>query len=140
MSLYTNSTYSRAEELNTISDVDQILKKYPKLPDLPTYLDDILQEKNMSIADVAREAQLDHKYIYQIFDGRKKASRDKIIAIAYGFRLSEDETQTLLKISGYQPLYSKADRDIIILWAIKHGKNLSETNEMLYDRGFQTLT
>ena len=133
------STRDMERKLAWISNIDEALKKQPQLPDLRTHLNQLLYEKNMTIADVNKEAQLDQKYIYQIFDGRKKASRDKLIAIAYGLRLSAEETQTLLKISRNQPLYVKDKRDSIILWSLMHEKNLCETNDLLDKHGFETL-
>ncbi len=135
----TLTTLAREKELDQISNIDEVLEKYPPLPALGDHLNRLLAEKNMTIADVNKEAQLDRKYIYQIFDGRKNASRDKLIAIAYGLHLSADETQTLLKISGNEPLYAKERRDTIILWALKHGKNMRETNELLYEHDCKTL-
>lgn len=133
------STMDMERKLARVSNIDKALEKQPQLPDLRTHLNKLLYVKNMTIADVNKEAQLDQKYIYQIFDGRKNASRDKLIAIAYGLRLSADETQTLLKISRNQPLYVKDKRDYIILWSLTHEKNLRETNDLLYKHGFETL-
>ena len=139
--LFTSSNYTLdiEKKLSQTSNIDEALENQPQLPTLPAHLNRLLYEKDMTIAAVNKEAQLDQKYIYQIFDGRKKASRDKLIAIAYGLHLSAEETQTLLKISKNQPLYAKDMRDSIILWSLMHGKNLRETNDLLYKHGFETL-
>ena len=139
--LFTSSNYTLdiEKKLSQTSNIDEALENQPQLPTLPTHLNRLLYEKDMTIAAVNKEAQLDQKYIYQIFDGRKKASRDKLIAIAYGLHLSAEETQTLLKISRNQPMYVKDKRDSIILWSLMHEKNLCETNDLLDKHGFETL-
>ena len=66
-------------------------------------------------------------------------SRDKLIALAFGLQLTAEETQTMLKLSGYGELYVRDIRDAIILYALQRNKNIFETNELLYQRGFHIL-
>ncbi len=56
----------------------------------------------------------------RIFAGEKIPSRDKLIALAFGLRLSEEETIKLLKISGNRELYARDERDALILFALYH--------------------
>ena len=99
----------------------------------------LLEQKGLRRADVVRGAQLDRTYIYQIFSGTRKPSRDKLIAIAFGLKLSDGEAQKLLKESGYRELYAKDPRDALILYALTHGKGVLETNELLFSQGMATL-
>lgn len=57
-----------------------------------------------------RGSQLDRAYVYQIFSGEKTPSRDKLIAIAFGMNLSDEETQKMLKLSGNRELYARDQR------------------------------
>ena len=43
-------------------------------------------------------------YAYQLFNGTRKPSRDKVIQLAFGFGLSVDDTQELLKVARQAPL------------------------------------
>ena len=104
-----------------------------QLGGLPQYLEDWLQQKNLSKADVVRRSNLNRAYVYQIFLGRKYPSRDKVIALAFGMNLTADETQKLLKQAGYRELYPRDPRDALLLYAIGHNMAILDANQLLYD-------
>ena len=123
-------------------DIDTYLKqnKENMIPhNLPIHLELLLEQKGLTKADVVRGSQLNRKYVYQIFSGEKTPSRNKLIALAFGLQLTADETQTMLKLAGYRDLYVKDTWDAIILYALQRGKTISETNELLYERGCKIL-
>lgn len=106
---------------------------------LPIHLDMLLREKGLRKADVVRDSGLDRKYLYQIFSGEKTPSRDKLIALAFGLHLTDEEAQTMLKVSGNRELYVRDERDTIILFALQKKMNISEVNGLLFDHGFDLL-
>ena len=103
------------------------------------HLNMLLVTKNLSKVDVIRRSHLERKYVYQIFSGEKNPSRETLIALAFGFSLTDVETQTLLKLSGYRELYARDVRDTLLLFALQKNKTLLETNEMLYKHDFPLL-
>ena len=112
-------------------DIDTYLKqnKENMIPhNLPIHLEPLLKQKGLTKADVVRGSELNRKYVYQIFSGEKTPSRNKLIALAFGLQLTPEETQTMLKLSGYRELYVRDTRDTIILYALQRGKNSLETN------------
>lgn len=106
---------------------------------LSEYLHALLLEKDLQKKDVVRNSLLDRVYVYQIFAGRKFPSRNKLIALAFGMRLSVEETQKLLKISGNRELYARDERDAIILFALHHNMTISDANELLYEHELKLL-
>lgn len=106
---------------------------------LPEHLKKLLSQKNLTRAEVARRSQLEKAYVYQIFSGERMPSRDKLITLAFGLGLSADETQTMLKISGYKELYARSRRDSVMLFALNQNNTLLEVNEMLYKHGLALL-
>ena len=133
------------ELVNEIKNSKNILDYMEKnqrelhLNTLPEYLNGWLIKKNLIVADVVKKSNLNKSYVYQIFNGKKFPSRDKVIALAFGFALNVDETQTLLKQSGYRELYPRDTRDALLLFAINNGKNIIETNELLYTHNVEVL-
>ena len=99
---------------------------------LPEYLALQLKQKHLRRADVVRGSHLDRTYVYQIFSGEKTPSRDTLIALSFGLRLTDSETQKMLKLSGNRELYARDKRDALILFAITHGQTLMQANELLY--------
>lgn len=106
---------------------------------LSEYLMALLKQRSFRRSDVVRDSGLEKAYVYQIFKGEKKPSRDKLIAITFGLHLSVEETQRTLKLGGYSELYARLTRDAVILFAVSHEKDIWETDGLLHDHGFPTL-
>ncbi|MEZ3446993.1 MAG: helix-turn-helix transcriptional regulator [Lachnospiraceae bacterium] len=135
-------TAALENEIKTVSKVEDYLdnnKDYLISQSLSEHLNQLLSQKGVSRADVVRGSMLDRAYVYQIFSGEKTPSRDKLLAVAFGLKLSDSETQQLLKLSGNRALYAKDRRDAVILFALYHKKTLQETNDMLFDLGLAVL-
>lgn len=130
------------ENLQNAADIEEFLtenQEYMLTQSLPEHLMVLLRQKKRKRADVVRESGLEKAYVYQIFSGEKKPSRDKLIAIAFGLHLGSEETQRMLKLGGCSELYARVARDAVILFAIQRGKDIWETDTMLYDNGFATI-
>lgn len=130
------------ERMRKARDIDEYLdenQEYMLNQSLREHLNALLVQKGLRVVDVVRGSQLDRKYVYQIFDGKKHPSRDKLIAIAFGLGLDEEETQRMLKVSGNKELYVRNRRDAVILFALQRKKTLMETNYLLDDHGMTAL-
>lgn len=95
------------------------------------YLEQLLKEKNLSKAEVAKKSLLNTVYVYHIFAGRKNTSRLKILAVAVAMNLTVKETQRLLYFAGVEKLYVKNSWDSIILFALENNFNVERTNTLL---------
>ena len=136
------STDELTNELKAAANVkDYLLKNRENMlsSDLPEYLEQLLSQKGLKKADVIRGSLLGRAYIYKIFSGEKKPSRDKLLAISFGLGLSEEETQKMLKLSGSRELYARDGRDALILFALQRGMSIMDTNELLLDHRFAML-
>lgn len=131
-SVDTEELKSRIREATDIDDYLSANREYLLSRGLTEHLAALLAEKNMSRADVVKGSLLDRAYVYQIFSGERRPSRDKLFALAFGLKLTEAETQKLLKLSGNRELYARDERDAVILFALQHNKTIMETNELLY--------
>ena len=106
---------------------------------LSEYLMLLLRQKKLKRADVVRDSGIENAYVYQIFNGEKKPSRDKLIALAFGLHLNAEETQRMLKLGGCSELYARVARDAIILFAVQRGMDIAAADELLYSNGFLTI-
>ena len=107
--------------------------------DLTTCLEKLLTEKSLSKSDCIKASGLDRTYAYQIFSGVKKPSRDKLLALCFAMKLTEEEVQTLLKHSGYTPLYPRIPRDGVLLFALHHQYSVDDVNGLLFEGDFALL-
>lgn len=136
------STAELEHELKTTTNIEDYLsksRKYMLAHNLPEHLKMLLSQKELSKADVVRGSLLDRSYVYQIFSGEKTPSRDKLIALAFGLHLSDDETQKMLKLSGNRELYARDARDAVILFALHQKKTIFDVNELLFSHDFPIL-
>ncbi len=111
----------------------------PNFMKIDRALSTLLNEKSAKKADVIAKSGIETHYAYQIFSGAKVPSRDKVIMLCFGFKLSADETQKLLKITGYPQLYGKNERDNAIMFGLTKEISLIEVNALLYDLGLEIL-
>lgn len=106
---------------------------------LSDYLQQLLSEKGLERSKVVREAGLNDTFGYQIFKGTRKASRDKVLQLAFAMRLNLRETDRLLQAAGANELYCKNRRDAIIIFAVQKGYSLQKADEELYRFGEETI-
>lgn len=130
-SVSTEELNHQIEEATNIEDFLNANREYMLSGSLSQHLTALLVEKKISKADVVRGSLLDRAYVYQIFSGERRPSRDKLLALSFGLRLTADETQKLMKLSGNRELYARDQRDAVILFALRHHKTIMETNELL---------
>lgn len=100
---------------------------------LSGYLDSLIRKKELKKSHIISQSGLDRNYAYQIFDGQKSPHRNKVLALCLSMKLSIEETQELLKYTGYTPLYAKFKTDSIILFGLEHSLSVIEINELLYE-------
>ena len=106
---------------------------------ISSYLNRLLAEKGILLKYAVKGSGIERVYAYHIFSGKKLPSRDKLIAIAIGMKLSLEETQALLKHCCSRPLYPKNERDSVIIYALMNGYNIVKTSELLYEKNFEML-
>lgn len=136
------STDELKHEIKTATDIEDYLtanKEHLLKDNLSQHLHMLLEQKNLCRADVIRSSQLGRAYVYRIFAGQKIPSRDKLIALAFGMHLSDEETQKMLKLSGNRELYARDKRDALILFALQRKMTVMDTNSLLFDHHFAVL-
>ena len=125
---------------NSISEYLKENSQYMVSDELATYLNNIMAKKGLVKSDVIKKTEFSEVMGYQIFAGTRQPSRDSLICICVAMNMSLEETQTLLKISGFAALYPKSKRDSIIIKGISENKTVAKINEELYNCEEKTLT
>ena len=131
------STDELNHQIKNATDLDDYLfrnRKHMLSGSLHEHLETLLAEKKIAKPDVIKGSLLDRSYVYQIFSGERRPSRDKLIALAFGMGLNVEETQKMLKLSGNRELYARDARDArdaAILFALQHSRTIDEANDLL---------
>ena len=132
MNISTTELLNRLTQTNDINTfVDEYEKEFMTLSGTE-FLNELLTDKKLSLAEVVkRSGQSD--YVYKVFRGERKPSRDILIAIAVGMGLSVDETQLLLRVSKLAVLDPRDRRDSVIIYGLKEELEIAKINDLLYE-------
>lgn len=126
----------------TESNIDSYIKEnqsYFVDRNVTELLSELYEHKNISKAELARRASMSEVYLHQLFSGRRKPSRDKLLCLCIGMELTIDETQRLLKEAAYAQLYPRIRREAIICHGIIHHTPLEEINDKLFEENEKAL-
>jgi len=96
-----------------------------------TFLEHLLETKALKKPDVIKASGIGESYAYQIFSGKKNPSRDKLLALAVGMRLTIDECRRFLYLAGVNQLNPKNRRDAAILLGVQKGASVFVINDTL---------
>lgn len=99
----------------------------------------IIEEKDLSIAQALKKSIINNSYGYQIFNGRRIPSRDKVIQLIIGLELSLEQGNKLLKLAEKSPLYVRNVRDAIFIYAINKKISLIDLEDLLIQQGLDSI-
>lgn len=102
-------------------------------------LQELLQKSGMSKATLAKRAGTSEVYLYQILSGMRSPSRNRTICLCIGLSATLEQTQQLLRCSGFAQLYARNRRDAIIIYGLVHSMGLPEVNDCLFGENEATL-
>lgn len=122
--------YKKAVERNEDAFVKQTVSEHLNL---------LCGKYHVQAGAVIRKAGIERTYGCQIFNGTRNPSRDKLVQIAFGFGLSLEDTQELLKKSGKSALYSRIKRDAAFIFGLSHQIGFDEIQELLFSVGLPLL-
>ena len=140
--MWEKSTDDLNQELMAQPNLDQYLTEnegYWRHTDISVFLTRLHEESGLSKAELARRAGISEVYLHQVFSGRRRPSRDRLLCLCISMETSLEETQQLLKRVGYSPLYPKLKRDAIIGHGLLHHTPLAEINDKLFSENEKTL-
>jgi len=140
--MYKKDTEKLLAEIKSDADLQKFLESNSAefTKPLHLYLNQLLQEKNLTKAEVIKNSTLNINYAYHIFLGkRKNPSRDKILALGLSMQLNLDEMQYLLRYAGCGALYPRNSRDAILISAVEQNLSVVDTNDLLENLGENIL-
>jgi hypothetical protein len=108
-------------------------------PSLTEYLDRLCAEKSTVREQVISKAGIERTFGHQLFRGSRKVSRDNVLRLAFGFGLTEEETQELLDIARKARLCPKIKRDAVILYSLSRRLSIQEAQLDLNELGLTLL-
>ncbi len=136
------TTDDLTQELMEQADLDRYITEneaYFAETDLTSVLTRLYKKCGLSKAELARRAGMSEVYLYQVFSGRRRPSRDRLLCLCIGLESGLEEANLLLKEMGYAPIYPRLKRDAIISHGLLHRTPLAEINDKLFSENEKTL-
>ena len=143
-------------QIKSVSVTELLLERLFKAPDLKTYMKDnadlmvippfsllitrLCKKAGISKAYVIEKANIPRNYGYQIFNGIRKPSRDKVIQLAFGFGMDVENAQELLKAAREAPLYARLPRECVILRYLHEQQDIISADNALAAMGLTPLS
>lgn len=108
-------------------------------PTLSQYVTALCENLRQTHEEIIMRAGLDRVYGHQIFSGLRLPSRDKVIQLAFGFGMDDEEAQSLLKIARKSALYPRIERDAALLFCLHKRMRFSDAQDMLSELGLPLM-
>lgn len=129
--LTTTELLKNLKQVNNLEEYFSLFDSELSRATFNDILNSLLFQKELVVSDVLRKTNITKSYIYKIFSGEKKPSRDHIIQIAIGMKCTLIETNMLLRKLEYSALYPRSSRDSILIYAIEKDFTVYDTNDLL---------
>lgn len=137
-----NTTSVLLGKLKNSSSVEEFLSNYGaelETVEFRTVANRFLSNKNCSIREICARTSMNESYCYQLFNGVRKPSRDKIIQISFGMKLGLEEANKLLKAGGKNELYCKDKRDAVIIFGLNNRLSLIDVEVILEQKNLEAI-
>lgn len=134
MGKITEELLNNIKNCDDIKDVIEENKESFLTETLRELFNKYIAEKNLKIADIERRSA-QGEYVYKIINGTRRASRDILIAIAFGMGLTLDETQLMLRTAEAAQLNPRNKRDSVFIYGFVNKKDIYEIQEILEELG-----
>lgn len=99
--------------------------------DMAAALRALFARKQISKSALAEAAQMSEVYLHQVFSGKRRLSRDRLLCVCISLKADVEETQALLKASGMAPLYARDRRDAVVLYGLDKSWDLEAVQNQL---------
>ena len=127
------TTEELLNELAFISELDDYDLNINFKHSLSDYLNLLLEKYSLERKEVIKQAGIDMTFGYQIFTGKRKAARNKLLQLVFAMGIHFQEAQRVLYAGGVNMLYPRSRRDAILIYCLKNRYNLQKTDEILYE-------
>ena len=109
------------------------------MPVFSEYITDLCTSRGEKPEQVIKRSGIERSFGHRLFTGARNPSRDTVLQLAFGFELSTDQTQQLLKIAQATLLHPKVKRDAVIAYCLHNGKPLIEAQRVLHEMGLPLM-
>ena len=132
-------TAGSREKLTEKDSLDEKIKGIYK-ESFHNHLQKLINKKGLKNSEVYSVATISKQAFSKIINGKTKPTKETVLALAIGLKLSMDETIDFLKIAGYA-LSPISQTDLVVEYFIEHSDySVIKINMVLFDYGLNPLS
>lgn len=123
-------------------DIDKLMEEYAvnQYKNFSEFFNEYAAAHEIELPLVMKRSNISKGYFYNMINGDRNPSRDKVICLCIGAGMDLKHTNRALKIAKYSALYVKDERDYIIRTEIVNGENnVVSVNLKLDENGMDIL-
>lgn len=110
-----------------------------EFPEFTDYIKKLCEERQETPEQILKRGGIERTYGHRIFRGERNPSRNTVILLAFGFEMSVEDAQTLLKYARMAPLHPKVKRDAVIAHCLEQRESYITAQIILQELGLPLL-
>ena len=128
------------EFLTDNASLESVLSAFePDGQTLTSWASALIEERGLDRRTVIKRSRLNQTFAYQILAGTRRASRDKLIQLAFGLQLDVEECSELLERGGCNALSPRIRRDVVIAYCLSRKFGMDVCDDLLWASGERTI-
>lgn len=134
MSKNTTELINELEQAKSTKEFAEFLKCNDAEIRRESFGDNVLRlcaRYEMTASSLQLQIAVSKSQFYSLLNGTRNPSKETVLKIALGLKITQSETNDLLKLSGYCPLDPKNKEDAIIIFGIENKKEVEKIDELL---------
>lgn len=131
------------DKLLKTTDFKEFLKEnseHLRIDSFNHFLYDLILASKMKNTELFSKSNMSESYGYQLLNGNRLPSRDKVLQLAIGLSLDIEKTNQMLRLAEKSELYVKNKRDAVIMFSIVNKLSIIDTNELLNEEKHDLLS
>lgn len=134
MSKNTTELVNELEQAKTTKEFEDFLKRNDTEMHRESFGDRVVKlcaKYEITPSALQPQIALSKSQFYSLLNGTRNPSKESVIKIAFGLKVTLDEINELLKAAGYHALDPKEKEDAIIIFGIDNKKEVGKIEELL---------
>lgn len=130
----TEELVNELEQVKTTKEFEAFLKRNDVEMHRESFGDIILRlcaKYEITPSALQTQIAISKSQFYSLVNGTRKPSKESVVKIAFGLKVTPDEINELLRAAGFHSLEPRDREDAILLFGIEHKKEVGKVEELL---------
>ena len=109
------------------------------MPEFSAFITALSKQRGIAPQRIIEKANIENSFGHQLFKGTRRASRDTVLLLAFGFEADLELAQELLRNARMAQLYPRVKRDAALIYCFSHHMSAIEAQALLQELALPLL-